>query len=205
MPSILVATTNPAKVAEYRILLREFGLEVCSLSDLGIDGEADETGASFAENALLKARHYFERARRPTLADDGGLEVDALGGEPGVKSHRWLGRECDAAELADEVIRRMRGIEPARRTARLRAAAALVYETGGRQHEEVAEASLEGLIAERRYHEILAGFPYRAILVIPERGGRYLAELGENEAAALSQRRVALARLKPVLQKLART
>lgn len=205
MTSLLVATTNPAKLAEYRILLREFGLEVCSLSDLGINGAVEETGATFAENALLKARHYFEQAHRPTLADDGGLEIDALGGEPGVKSNRWLGRECSDAELAGEAISRMRGVEPARRTARLRAAAALVYEADGRRYEEVAEAALEGLVAERPYDQMLPGFPYRAILVVPERGGRYVAELDEAEAAALSQRRVALAKLKPLLQSLARS
>ena len=88
----------------------------------------EETGDTFRDNALLKARLYFERSNLPTLADDGGLEVDALGGAPGVRSHRWLGIEnpTDRA-LAEEVIRRMEGVEKPRRTARIRAAIALMY------------------------------------------------------------------------------
>ncbi|HEV2170340.1 MAG TPA: non-canonical purine NTP pyrophosphatase, partial [Candidatus Binatus sp.] len=92
MNRLLIATTNPAKLAEYRLILRELGIELAlvSLAELGIAEAPEETGATFAENALIKARYYFPRARIATLADDGGLEIDALGGEPGVRSHRWL-------------------------------------------------------------------------------------------------------------------
>jgi XTP/dITP diphosphohydrolase len=113
MRRLLIATTNRAKLAEYRLILRDVGieLELLSLADLRISETPDETGATFAENALIKARFYFERARTATLADDGGLEIDALGGEPGVRSHRWIGsgsNENDSDQaLVDEVIRRM--------------------------------------------------------------------------------------------------
>ena len=92
---LLIATTNPAKLEEYRLILRGVGieLELVSLAELGISETPEETGATFTENALIKARFYFQRARIATLADDGGLEIDALGGEPGVRSHRWqIGR-----------------------------------------------------------------------------------------------------------------
>src|SRR5208283_5709906 len=106
------------------------------------------TGASFVENALIKVRFYFERARIATLADDGGLEIDALGGEPGVRSHRWLGsggNENDSDEaLVAEVIRRMKGVAAARRTARIRAAIALIDDDGGVRRERTAEAAIEG-------------------------------------------------------------
>src|SRR5277367_5543836 len=97
---LLIATTNPAKLAEYRLILRQIGIaiEPASLGDLAISEHPEETGATFAENALLKARFYFERARIATLADDGGLEIDALGGEPGVRSHRWLGTGADDSD-----------------------------------------------------------------------------------------------------------
>src|SRR6202166_223947 len=93
MRRLLIATTNRAKLGEYRLILRDVGieLELVSLADVGISESPEETGATFTENALIKARFYFERARIATLADDGGLEIDALGGEPGVRSHRWLG------------------------------------------------------------------------------------------------------------------
>ena len=206
MRRLLIATTNPAKLDEYRLILRGLGiaLELVSLAELGISEAPEETGASFTENALIKARFYFQRARIATIADDGGLEIDALGGEPGVRSHRWLGSggaDSDQA-LADEVIRRMKGVEAGRRTARIRAAIALVHEEGGAIREKTAEGAIEGVIAERAYPRIRAGFPYRAVLVIPGRNC-YLGELGDEEEAQISQRRIALSRLKDELERIA--
>jgi XTP/dITP diphosphohydrolase len=206
MRRLLIATTNPAKLDEYRLILRGLGiaLELVSLAELGISEAPEETGASFTENALIKARFYFQRARIATLADDGGLEIDALGGEPGVRSHRWLGSGGTGSDqaLADEVIRRMKGVEAGRRTARIRAAIALVHEEGGEIRENTAEGAIEGTIAERAYPRIRAGFPYRAVLVIPGRNC-YLGELGDEEEAQISQRRIAVSKLKDELERIA--
>lgn len=202
MTPLLIATTNPAKLAEYRMLLRGYDLRVMSLRDFAIDAEAPEDAASFAENARLKARFYFARARVATLADDGGLEVDALGGAPGVRSHRWLGEDADDRRLADEIVRRMRGVAPPRRTARLRAAAALIRGDAGVARELLAEAALEGVIAERRHEWIRPGFPYRAVLFLPGRGC-YLGELSEEEAARISQRRALVDQLDTALRQVA--
>ncbi len=205
---LLIATTNPAKLQEYRLILRGVGidLELVSLVELGISETPEETGATFTENALIKARFYFQRARIATLADDGGLEIDALGGEPGVRSHRWLGsgsneNDSDRA-LVDEVIRRMKGVEAGRRTARIRATIALIHEEGGAIREKTAEGAIEGAIAERAYPEIRAGFPYRAVLVIPGRNC-YLGELGDEEEAQISQRRIAVSKLRDELERIA--
>jgi XTP/dITP diphosphohydrolase len=208
MKPLLVATTNPAKLDEYRLLLREYDLAPLSLADAGVNDHApEETGATFIENALLKARFYFSRANLPTIADDGGLVVDALGGEPGVRSHRWLGASADShgdldRALAEEVIRRMAGVDPARRGARLRAAAALVYHEHGRIHERVSEAALEGIIADRVWPRMRKGFPYRAVLLLADRGC-YLGELSDEDAARLSQRRAALEGLRADLLQIA--
>jgi XTP/dITP diphosphohydrolase len=203
MKRILVATTNPAKLAEYRLLMREFALEVVSLADVGIREHPEESGATFADNARLKAHFYFERSAIPTIADDGGLEVDALGGEPGVRSHRWLGAgESSDAALVAEVIRRMEAVPDGRRGARLRAAAALVWREGGKVHERVAEAAIEGVIARRAWPHIRPGFPYRAVLYLPERGC-YLGELGEEEEARISQRRKTIVALGTDLARIA--
>jgi XTP/dITP diphosphohydrolase len=210
MKPLLVATTNPAKLDEYRLLLRDYGLVPLSLREAGIDDHTPaETGATFAENALLKARFYFARANLPTIADDGGLEVDALGGEPGVLSHRWLAAGGAAVPtggldraLAEEVIRRMAGVEPARRSARLRAAGALVYHEHGRIHERVSEAALAGVVADRLWPQMRAGFPYRAVLFLPDRGC-YLGELSDEDAARISQRRAVLEGLRADLVQLA--
>ncbi|MBE3604429.1 non-canonical purine NTP pyrophosphatase [bacterium] len=202
MNRLLIATTNPAKLAEYRLLLRGYGLQVLSLADFAIDAEAPENAPNFAENALLKARFYFARAQVATLADDGGLEVDALGGAPGVRSHRWLGESADDRRLADEIIRRMRGVEPRRRTARLRAAAALIFSDAGAVRERVVEAALDGVIPDRRHERVRPGFPYRAVLFLPDRGC-YLGELGEEEEARISQRRALVRQLDADLRRLA--
>jgi XTP/dITP diphosphohydrolase len=210
MKPLLVATTNPAKLDEYRLLLRGYDLAPLSLREAGLDDRApEETGATFIENALLKARFYFARANLPTIADDGGLMVDALGGEPGVRSHRWLSdsggatahRDLDRA-LAYEVISRMAGVEPARRGARLRAATALVYREHDRIRERVSEAALEGVIADRVWPRMLAVFPYRAVIFLPDRGC-YLGELSDEDAARLSQRRTALEGLRADLLQIA--
>ena len=205
MTRLLIATTNPAKLAEYRILLHQMDLSIepISLADAHVKEVAEETGETFRANAIAKARFYFERGSYPTLADDGGLEVDALGGAPGVRSHRWLGTEnpSDRA-LAEEVIRRMEGVEKPRRTARIRAAIAVIYNTGDEVRENVAEDAIEGIIAPRAYPEIRTGFPYRAVLWLPDLSC-YLGELGETQEAALSQRRKALVKLLPDLKQLA--
>ena len=205
MNRLLIATTNPAKLAEYRLILRDvgIGLDLVSLADVGISETPEETGATFTENALIKARFYFQRSRIATLADDGGLEIDALGGEPGVRSHRWLnsGRDDSDSALVAEVIRRMKGIEDARRTARIRATLALIHQHDGVIREKTAEGAIEGVIAERAYPEIRAGFPYRAVLVVPGRG--YLGELGDEEEAQISQRRIAVLRLRDELERIA--
>jgi XTP/dITP diphosphohydrolase len=205
MKQILVATTNPAKLAEYRILLREHGLEAVALNEAGIAESPEETGATFEENALLKARFYFARAKMPTIADDGGLEVDALGGEPGVRSHRWLGEGADNSDaaLVAEVMRRMEGVPDGRRAARLRAATALIYEDHGERYERIATAAIEGVIARRAWLVIRPGFPYRAVLFLPDRN-IFLGELGESDEAHISQRREALERLAADLARIAR-
>jgi XTP/dITP diphosphohydrolase len=203
MKRLLIATSNPAKFAEYRLLLREFPIEAISLADAAINDHPEEDGATFKENALRKARFYFARARIPTLADDGGLEIDALGGEPGVKSHRWIGgAETSDAALVAEVICRMERVEPSRRSARLCAAVALIYEVAGVPRERVTQAAMEGVIAERAWPRVRAGFPYRSVLYLPVRGC-YVAELGDEEEARISQRRVAIAELAPELARIA--
>ena len=206
MRRLLIATTNPAKLAEYRLILRDVGieLELVSLADVGISETPEETGATFTENALIKARFYFERVRIATLADDGGLEIDALGGEPGVRSHRWLGTGRDDSDeaLVAEVIRRMKGVDAARRTARMRATLALIHEESGVMREQTAEGAIEGMIAESAYAKIRAGFPYRSVLVIPGRNC-YLGELGDEEEAQISQRRIAILELREELERIA--
>lgn len=203
MNKLLIATTNSAKFDEYRLLLTEYHLDLVSLREVGIDDQAPEEGDTFLANARVKALFYFERSSIATLADDGGLEVDALGGAPGVRSHRWLGdKVADDRTLAEEVIRRMVGVETNRRTARLRAATVLIYGYDNAVHEAVAEAALDGMIADRCFAEVRQGFPYRSVLFLPDRA-RYLLELSDAEAAQLSQRHTLVEKLANHLARLA--
>lgn len=204
MKEILVATTNPLKLTEYRLLLGAYALKPISLAEAGIREHPEETAATFVGNALLKARFYFARTGIATIADDGGLEIDALGGEPGVRSHRWLGGATEDPDdaLVAEVMRRMEGVEDARRTARLRAATALTWRDGLEMCERVVEAAIEGVIARKPWHQLQPGFPYRSLFYLPDRGC-YLGELGENRAAQVSQRRKTIELLNDELRRIA--
>jgi XTP/dITP diphosphohydrolase len=202
-PRLLIATTNAAKLSEYRLLLAHYPLQLLSLCEIGIDQEPAETGATFAENALIKARFYYQLARLATLADDGGLEVDALGGAPGVNSHRWLGPGASDQMRAEEIVRQMAEVPQERRGARIRSALALAYHRNGEDAEHVVEAAIEGEIANRAYRPVRPGFPYRAVLYLPSRGC-YLAQLGEEEEAKIGQRRTTIERAGRYLLEIAR-
>src|SRR5271157_5736486 len=99
MKPLLIATTNPSKFAEAKLVLERDGIRILALKDFPNITTVPETEETFRENAVLKAKGYFEQTGMPTLADDGGLEVEYLGGLPGVASHRWLGHAASDEEL----------------------------------------------------------------------------------------------------------
>src|SRR3990167_2672003 len=142
---LLVATTNPGKLAEIRRFLTDIPVELVSLKDVGIADSVEETGKTFEENAILKAKFYAQKSGLPTLADDGGFEIDVLGGEPGVKSHRWIDstRENSDEELIAYTIKRMKDIPEDKRGAQLRLVLALVLPDG---QLFTSEASVRGIV-----------------------------------------------------------
>src|SRR3989344_4692990 len=109
MNKILIGTTNPAKLETYKQLLAPFNLEVVSAKDLNIPAP-EEKAQSFEEEAVNKAKYYFEKSGIPAIVDDGGFMIEALNGEPGIKSNRWLGREMTDKEIIDEVIKRIKDV-----------------------------------------------------------------------------------------------
>lgn len=141
--SLLVATTNLHKLEEYRELLADLPLRLLGLADVAITQDVDETGDTFEENARLKAERYAELSGLLTLADDSGLEVDALGGQPGVHSRRWAGDVTDAQRNA-ALLARLLMVPDALRTGRFRCAIA-VAEPG--RDTVVVEGRCEGHIA----------------------------------------------------------
>ena len=162
MTKLLIATTNPAKFEETKAVLKDSDVKLLGLKDFPGIKPIPETGDSFEENAVLKAKGYFSQTGIPTIADDGGLVVDALGGLPGVHSHSWLGEGATDEELARGVLERMRDVPFEKRTARL--GGFVAFFDG--EHLLKSENWLEGYIAKRLEGEVKPGFPYRSILVV---------------------------------------
>ncbi len=188
MKRLVLASSNPGKVREFRELLAPLELEVVSQGELGI-ADADEPHATFVENALAKARHASRDARLPALADDSGICVAALDGEPGVHSARFAGEPRSETRNNEELVRLLAG-QPDRR-AHYYCVIVLV------RHAEDPEP----LIAEGRWHgEVIAtprgagGFGYDPHFLLPDLG-RTAAELSPEEKHAVSHRGKALRRL----------
>jgi XTP/dITP diphosphohydrolase len=167
---LLIATTNRAKVREYRQLLGDLPIELVEPTD---PPAVEESAATLEENALLKARAYAAWSALPSLADDGGIEIDALGGEPGVRSARWLGRAASDEELIAYTLARLSGVPPERRGARMRVVCALVLP--GSDEATIGEGGIRGSIAEQASERRDPGFPYRSVFLV-DGGGYYVDE-----------------------------
>ncbi len=200
---ILVASTNPGKVAELRAMLGG-DVEWLGLSDFSDIAEIAEDGTTFTENARRKALGYAKAASCWTIADDSGLVINVLGGEPGVKSARFCGeKEADRKTLdhknTAKVLKLLEGVPKEERTARFICCLSLA------SPEKIlveAEGELEGLIAEREIGE--NGFGYDPIFFVPGLK-RTVAQLTAEEKNAISHRGNAIRKLKPLLEKLLRT
>lgn len=201
MQKLLIATTNPGKLSEIKRFLGDLPVELVGLKDVGITEVVEETGRTFEENAILKAKYYCQKSGLPTLADDGGFEIDALGGEPGVKSHRWIhqNREDTDEELIAYTLEKLRGLPRARRGAQLRLVLALVLPNGRVTTEE---EKTRGIVAEKPSEHRTSGFPYRSLLFLPEINKYYDHDLlTPEETDRFNHRKRALDQLKPIIIK----
>jgi len=178
-PRLLVATTNPNKVREIKPLLADVPIDVITLADLKPVPEPEETGATFWENARIKALAYSEATGEMAVAEDSGLEIDALGGEPGVQSARFLGATTPYPERFAEIFRRLGS---RRRDARFVTALAVAR---GAQLLFETETSVAGRIADAAAGE--QGFGYDPIFYYPPFGCT-TAQLGDRDKAMVSHR-----------------
>jgi XTP/dITP diphosphohydrolase len=196
MPSarVLIATTSAGKLREWQALLSDLPLELVSLADAGIDFDVDETGATFAENAVLKAEAYGRASRMLTLAEDSGLCVAALGGAPGVHSARWEGP--DYAHKNALLIQLLEGKQGAARSCRYACVVVLRHADGRTWH---VRGEVRGQIAHAPAG--CGGFGYDPIFFIP-RLGRTLAEVAVDEKDRISHRGRAAGRIRPILRQL---
>ena len=191
---IVLATGNPGKVREIRRILGELGVEVVPQTELGV-GDADETGSSFVENALIKARHASLMTGLPAIADDSGLVVDALDGRPGVYSARYSGAGATDESNIDKLLQELAGVPDEKRTAAFHCCA--VYVSADDSTSLVAEGRWPGrILAERRG---TGGFGYDPVFYDPD-CGRTAAELGPELKNALSHRGKALTALAGMLR-----
>ena len=186
MKRVVVATGNPGKLREFAVALAEAGIEVLGLDALDERPEVEETGETFEANARLKAEAYSRHTDLPVLADDSGLEVDALGGEPGVRSARYGGPALDDAGRLGKVLENLRGVPAAQRTARFRCVLAMARH--GRTL-AVFHGTAEGRILDAPRGE--NGFGYDPVFY-DEDAGRTFAELSREEKQARSHRGAAI-------------
>ena len=191
---IVLATGNPGKVREIRRILGEVGVAVVPQTELGV-GDADETGSSFVQNALIKARHAAMMTGLPAIADDSGLVVDALGGRPGVYSARYSGVDATDDSNIDKLLLELAGVPDERRTAAFHCCA--VYVSADDSTSLVAEGRWKGRILDERRGD--GGFGYDPVFLDPEYG-RTAAELRPELKNARSHRGKALTALAEMLR-----
>jgi XTP/dITP diphosphohydrolase len=197
-----VASRNRKKLAELRRVLDGAGVELTllSLDEVAPFDEAPESGATFEENALAKARDAFIATGLASVADDSGLEVDALNGMPGVLSARWSGRHGDDSANTALLLAQMDDVPEERRAAAFVSACALVYRAGDARKETVVRGAWPGSIVREPRGD--GGFGYDPVF-LPSGSARTAAELTPEEKDAESHRGRALAALLPALRELA--
>ena len=183
---VIFATGNPGKVKEIREILRDLDIDVVTMKEAGYDIDIDENGSTFLENALIKARAVAAVSGEMTMADDSGLVVDAMNGEPGIYSARWMGRDTSYHIKNQAIIDRLAGLEGNERSARFVCAIACVLPDG---RELTSEKTFEGWIGWKETGE--NGFGYDPIFYLPDLK-KYSAELTPAEKNARSHRGKAL-------------
>jgi XTP/dITP diphosphohydrolase len=200
VPVLLLGSANQGKLRELRTILKGLPVELVGLAEAGLGEppEVEETGDTFLENALLKARAYATWSGLAAVADDSGLEVDALGGAPGVRSARYAGQGAgDRANLV-KLLAALAGVPPERRTARFRCAAVLVDPEVGERH---AEAAWEGRVLEAPRGS--GGFGYDPVF-LPDGWDRTSAEVDQATKDAASHRGKAFRALRPAIEQWAK-
>ncbi|MFH2048275.1 MAG: XTP/dITP diphosphatase [bacterium] len=190
---LVLATNNKGKIREIKQLLEDLPVTILTADDFLEFPDVEETGKTFAENALLKANAIAEFCNLPALADDSGLEVDALGGAPGVYSARYAGEDGNAVKNNDKLIRELKDIPKEKRTARFKCVIAINWGDGTT---DTIEGSVEGVIAEDI--AVGNGFGYDPVFYYPPAKKRF-AEMTTEEKNTVSHRGKALQKARELI------
>ncbi|MFC1927437.1 XTP/dITP diphosphatase [Chloroflexota bacterium] len=196
MPKLLLATSNSGKAREYRVLLDGLGYEITTLAEEGIAEAIPESGNSYGQNARLKAIAYAKLSQLTALADDSGLEVDALNGEPGIKSARFAGEAATDAEKVSLLLAKLNGVPWERRTACFKCVIAIATPEGQCQ---ICVGECPGIISIEPRGE--NGFGYDPVFFFPELG-KTMAELPSETKNQISHRARASQKVRQVLHQL---
>lgn len=196
MKQIVLASTNQGKVREVAMMVQDMGIEIVPLSETAFQGEIEETGTTFEENAIIKAMQVAKTLGIPTLADDSGLEIDYLNKEPGIYSARYMGHDTPYAIKNQKILDKLRDVPEEKRTARFVCAMALALPDGTTR---TAQATMEGRIG----YEIKGenGFGYDPIFYLPE-FGKSSAEISPEQKNRISHRGKALRMMKDKIKEL---
>lgn len=195
MRRLIFATGNEHKMIEIREILGELPVEILSMKEAGIEADIVENGNTFEENALIKAKEVCKLAGEMVLADDSGLEIDYLNGEPGIYSARYMGEDTSYRIKNQNLIDRLAGVPDEKRTARFVCAIAAAFPDG---RSFVVRGTIEGMIGYEERGE--NGFGYDPIFYLSERGVS-TAELPPEEKNSISHRGNALRKMKELLEK----
>lgn len=198
MKKLLVATTNIGKLKEISNFLSDLPFKMVSFSDIGITDRIEEIGKNYKENSQLKALFYSKKSGLPTISDDGGIEISALKGEPGINSKRWLGKDSTERNIIDYMIKVAKELPDSNRTAFFKTIISFALPNG--RVWSVA-GKIEGIIAKEPYLKTLKGYPYRSFFYLPKIKKYYHEDqLTNEEQKEYNHRYKAIQKLIPIIR-----
>lgn len=189
---LFIATNNRAKLFDYQNWLKNYFKRILSPQDYHFRKKPNEIGTTFRENAFIKARFYINKVDLPILADDGGIEIDALHGEPGVKSRRWLGDNASDEELINYTLEKLKNVPFPKRICRLKTV--LCFWDKKRGLKIFLDAHIKGHIAVKASPLKTAGYPFRAIFIV-DRLNKLYQDLNSKEHEQYNHRKKAILKL----------
>lgn len=199
MKKLLIATTNAGKLKEISNFLSDLPIKIVSLDNVEISDEIQESGSTYEENSQTKAMFYAKKSGLPTIADDGGIEINALKGAPGINSKRWLGKNSTEQDIMNHMIRVTKQLSRDNRKAFFKTIISFalpnnkIWSVGG---------EVEGIIAEKPYLKLLKGYPYRSFFYLPKIKKYYHEDqLTQRQQKEYNHRYKAIEKLRPILKK----
>lgn len=196
---LLIATTNQGKLKELKNFLSILPIGTLSLKDVGIFDDLEEKGLTYKENSTLKALFYAKKSGLPAISDDGGLEIVALGGAPGVKSRRWVGEDSTDEKIIEYMKKIAKDLPYNNRKAFFKTIVSLALPNGKVWN---VTGEIEGIISKKPYVKLLKGYPYRSFFYLPKLKKYYHEnELTSEEQKLYNHRYKAVQKLIPILKR----